>query len=177
MFIARALLVPVVVLAAVAPVSSAETAPAAAQNNVSITLTIGKKDAPTGSGEKVHKFLIQEGAKSSVLMGWRTPLPTRAAEGAGEPSATSYIYQNVGVSATFETQAIGNGRYLVVGQVEISGVRPPQTVGESGKPPLIGTFNQSLRVVLPNGQKVRVTEGPDPEGGTLFLDLRVDRVE
>jgi hypothetical protein len=40
---------------------------------------------------------------------------------------------------------------------------------------MITTFQQVLHVVVTLGQKIRVAEGPDPDGGTLYLDLRADR--
>ena len=90
----------------------------------------------------------------------------------------SYVYQNVGVSAHLEARILVDGRVLVSGQVEISGARESRTSGTAlGNAPLIGTFQQELRVVLREGKRLRVSEAPDPEAGTLYLDLEVDLLE
>jgi hypothetical protein len=108
------------------------------------------------------------------------PIPTRASDDAeGANASTSYIYQNVGVTAALDTQEVGPGRFLVSGQVEVSGAREGAAAVPSpaGKLPLIGTFQQAIRVVVANGKKLRVAEAPDPEAGTLYLELRVDLLE
>jgi hypothetical protein len=90
----------------------------------------------------------------------------------------SYVYQNIGISANLVTRTLDGNRFLVTGQVEISGVREGTTaVASDAKPPTIATFQQMLSVVLTGGKKLRVAEGPDPDGGTLYLDIRVDRLE
>lgn len=172
-----ALLVPFLLAAAPqAPAADAGAAPAGAHANVSITLTVGRTGGPAGAKEKEYKFLGQEGTLSRILMGFRTPIPTRTSdEGHADAGSTAYVYQNVGVTADLEAQSISGGRFLVSGQVEISGAREGSSAGD--KPPLIGTFQQELHVVVVNGKKVRVAEGPDPEAGTLYVDLRVDLLE
>jgi hypothetical protein len=163
------------------PVAAAEApAPPEARANVSFTLTVGRVGGPTGTKERTYKFVGQDGSVSRMLVGFRTPLPTRSSEEArGDAGSTAYIYQNVGVTADLDARSIDNGRFLVSGQVEISGAREgaPAESTPSGKPPMIGTFQQELHVVVANGKKIRIAEGPDPESGTLYVDLRVDRLE
>ena len=135
---------------------------------------------------KTYKFVGQDGKPASMLMGWRTPIPTRSSDKEqSESSATSYVYQNIGMTADLMTRNVGKDRYLVNGRIEISGTRDGVGAAAAaaaagappGKPPLIGTFNQALNVAVSIGKKVRVAEVPDPEGGSLFVDLRVDRLE
>jgi hypothetical protein len=175
---ASALLLSFVLVTVAAAASEEESAPPAAGSNVAITLTVGRAGGAAGAKEKAYRFVGQDGAVSRILMGWRTPLPTRTADDkASDGASTSYIYQNVGVTADLNAQSVGGGRFLVSGQIEVSGSRDAPTVGEAGKPPLIGTFQQALDVVVTNGKKLRIAEGPDPESGTLYIDLRVDLLE
>jgi hypothetical protein len=179
MSISAALVLPVV-LAAVAPAAAGDVAAQAPRANVAITLTIGRAGGAPGFAEKVYRVLGQEGSETRMLMGWRTPIPTRASEDkGGDAASTSYVYQNVGVTADLETTAVGSDRLLVTGEIEISGAREGATAtpASSGKPPMIATFQQVLHVVLTLGEKLRVAEGPDPDGGTLYLDLRADRLK
>ncbi len=178
MLVSPALVLPIV-LAAVAPAASAAATPPADRPNVSITLSVGRSGGASGAAEKVYKILGQEGATTRMLVGWRTPIPTRSSDDkGGETPATSYVYQNVGLTADLDVEALPGDRLLVAGQLEISGAREGQGVAAAGgRPPMIGTYQQALRVVLKNGEKLRVAEGPDPEGGTMFVDLRVDRLK
>ena len=59
--------------------------------------------------------------------------------------------------------------------IEVSGKRdePPSAQNELGLP-IIGTFQQDIYVVLRDGKPLRVAEVPDPEGGTIYIDLRID---
>ena len=178
MFVSAALMLPLV-LAAVAPAAASDVALPVDRPNVSITLIVGRAGGPAGSTEKTYRVLGQEGATTRMLIGWRTPIPTRSSEDkGGEAAATNFVYQNVGVTADLEVEALGGARLLVAGQIEISGAREGPTVASTaGRPPLIGTFQQVLHVAVTNGEKLRVAEGPDPDGGTMFLDLRVDRLK
>ena len=67
---------------------------------------------------------------------------------------------------------IVRGGQPLIGKIEISGARESAGAQPGGqKPPLIGTFQQSLKAVVSQGKKLRVAEGPDPEGGSLALDI------
>ncbi len=147
--------------------------------NVAVTLIVGQTGGPAGPLERTYRMLGQEGSPARMLMGWRAPIPTR--QSADEPAAapsTSFVYQNVGVSADLRTEILGDGRVLIDGQIEISGPRGGQLADmSSGKPPLIGTFQQMLRVALPKGKRLRVAEAPDPDGGRVYLDLEADLLE
>lgn len=180
-------LFPVLLAGAQAASAQAPAVPdASASDNVSITLTVGRVGGTAPAGEKTYKFVGQDGKPARMLMGWRTPIPTRSSDqGQSDASATSYVYQNIGMTADLQTRSVGKTRYSVMGQIEISGTRDgagaaaaaAAAAAPPGKPPLIGTFNQALNVVVSLGKKVRIAEVPDPEGGSLYIDLRVDLLE
>jgi len=143
--------------------------------NVRITLTSGKIGDNADPAEKTYRLVTRDGGPPArLLMGWRMPIPTTRSlgePGGGDPGVT-FVYQNVGMSAHLETQLVAPNRVLVRGMVEISGKRGgPSTEPDPGNPPIIGTFQQDLSVVLKEGERLRVAEVPDPEGGTLFLAL------
>jgi len=171
-------LIPTALVAGAAPPEGTTAAPSVAPN-VAVTLIVGKAGGPSGADEKTYRMLGQAGSASRMLVGWRAPIPTRhsAAESAEAPSM-SFVYQNIGVSADLQTDILPDRRLLVHGQVEISGARGA-SLGEltSTKPTLIGTFQQALHVVVAPGKRLRVAEAPDPDGGTVHLDLQVDIVE
>jgi hypothetical protein len=170
------LLVATVALAAPPPPEG--SAPAGVPPNIKVTLFVGKSGGPAAAEDKVYRIVGQAGDPLRMLMGWRAPIPTRQSSGEGADAATNFIYQNIGVSADLQTDVLTNGRFAVHGQIEISGARgAPLGDVTSAKPILIGTFQQALRVVVAPGKRMRVAEGPDPEGGTLHLDLQVDLVE
>jgi hypothetical protein len=176
MNVAVALLVPLV-LAAAEPPAKGELSGAPGRN-IAVALTVGRAGGPGGPSEKTYRLLGQDGSKSRMLVGWRAPIPTRyAVEEGREPSSTSFVYQNVGVSADLMTQVLPDARVLIDGQVEVSAARGALGEAAGGKAPLIGTFQQVLRVTLREGKRLRVAEGPDPEGGTMYLDLEVDILE
>lgn len=141
--------------------------------NVQITLTISKTGGSSGP-TRVFKMIGQDDSDAMMMVGWRTPIPTMSAEreDAGKPPVTSYIYQNVGVNAKLSIKVLDQGRIVLRGAIEISGARESQVADSSGqKAPLIGTFQQNLSVVLTEGKKMRIAEAPDPEGGTVSLDI------
>lgn len=144
--------------------------------NIRVTLRTGDIGE---DGTKVNREWVMmardRGRPASMLMGWRTPIPTSTMVG-DDPDAqpvTSYSYQNIGMSAQVETVILQDGRVLLTGQFELSGGRdkPPAEAGADDDLPVIGTFQQSLNVLLDPGKPVRVAEVPDHDGGTLFLEL------
>lgn len=142
--------------------------------NVRITLTAGKIEGGPDSTEKVYRILTRAGGPPArLLVGWRMPIPTTQSSDEGE---VSFVYQNVGMSAHLETALLSGDRVLVRGMIEISGRKKgaPEAAADAGRPPIIGTFQQDLSVVLRDGEPLRVAELPDPEGGTLFLDMRAE---
>jgi len=146
---------------------------AASGKNVQITLTIAKS-AGGNTPPKVLKLMGQDGSRARILVGWRTPIPTMSAasDQAGKAPVTNYIYQNVGVSAELMVNVLGQGKIHLEGQIEISGAREGPPVGAGGeRAPLIGTFQQALNVIAVEGKKLRLAEAPDPEGGTVSLDI------
>jgi hypothetical protein len=175
----RMALVSLCLVPAVAAAQAAESGGPGAPRNIAVTLFVGQTGGPSGPAERTYRMLGQDGSPARILMGWRAPIPTRqAADDSATGPATSFVYQNVGVSADLRTEVLGDGRVRVDGQIEISGPRGGQIAEmSSGKPLLIGTFQQMLRVVLPKGKRLRVAEAPDPDGGTLYLDLQADLLE
>jgi hypothetical protein len=163
---------------AAAPAPPEGSAPAGVPPNVKVTLFVGKSGGPAASDDKVYRMVGQAGDPIRILMGWRAPIPTRQSSSDSAEAATSFIYQNIGVTANLQTDVLANGRLAVHGEIEISGARgAPLAELTSAKPVLIGTFQQALRIVVAPGKRMRVAEGPDPDGGTLHLDLQVDLVE
>jgi len=156
-----------------ATAQKAEAGPAGSERNVQITLTITRSGGAVVA-PRVYKLIGQDGSMAKMLFGFRTPIPTMSAarDESGKPPATNFIYQNVGVSAELRVKVLGQGSVLLDGQIEISGAREGPVVGAGGeRAPLIGTFQQALKVIAMEGKKLRVAEGPDPEGGTLSLDI------
>jgi hypothetical protein len=142
--------------------------------NVQITITVG--DVEPGSHPVVHTYRLlarDGGDQAQMLMGWRTPIPT-----GGTGGERSYVYQNVGMTAKLAARVLPSGRILVAGEFEISGVR--QEMDGIEKPadmPIIGTFQQALSVLLNQGKALRVAEVPDPDGGTMYLELTAEVLE
>jgi hypothetical protein len=166
----------VVPVAAQEPAKPPKTEPARASEplklapNVMVSITVGN-DAGKKAGRRTYRMVARDGEQAELLMGWRTPIPTASQSADGDDGAvTSYTYQNVGVTAKLSVRIVPDGRVMVEGQIEVSGAREEH---ESG-PPTIGTFQQALQVLMKEGAPLRVAEVPDPEDGTLYLELDVD---
>lgn len=144
--------------------------------NIKITLTVGDVEADTGPTVRRYTLIARDGGSpASLLMGWRTPIPTTTSSDDGTAPVTSYVYQNVGMTANIEARLMKDGRMLISGAVEISGARrEAMTGGASLQAPTIGTFQQQLNVLLRAGKPLRVAEVPDPEGGTMYLQLEAE---
>jgi hypothetical protein len=146
--------------------------------NIRIILSTGKVGDDADAAEKTYRLVTRaDGPPARLLMGWRMPIPTTRSVGEGEDDEqeVSFVYQNVGMSAHLETRLLGPDHVLVRGMIEISAKRNGPTIDpDAGRPPVIGTFQQDLSVALRDGETLRVAEIPDPEGGTLFLDLRAE---
>ena len=174
----------VAVAALLAPAVSAQDAVAqeksAPSTNVAITITVGDTVPEDGEGPDERNFrmvMLAAGRSTNLLVGWRMPIPsTRQPD--DDPDAapvTSYIYQNVGMSARLKPSRLEDVRFLVVGSIEVSGKRnePEAERNEAGLP-IIGTFQQDIYLVLRDGKKLRVAEVPDPEGGMIYIELQLD---
>jgi len=143
--------------------------------NVIVTITIGDVEKPDAD-RRSYRLIARDGERSEILMGWRTPLPTsRATEGDDGAPVTSYTYQNVGVTSKIEVQLLPDRQVLLNGQIEVSGAREDPGEGADGsRPPTIGTFQQSLVALLRENEPLRVAQVPDPDGGSLYIELEVD---
>ena len=147
--------------------------PAATGPNVRITITIGDVEGPGQTTERTHRMVTRHGERCEMMMGWRMPIPTTKLDEDGSP-VTTYVYQNVGVTARLEARHLSDGRVMIGGQIEASGTREDARPGDSTKPPVIGTFQQVVNVILKDGKPLRIAEVPDPEGGTLYVELQAD---
>lgn len=143
--------------------------------NLMITLHVGGTDPGVGPVDRTYKMAAISGRPADILMGWRTPIPAETqVDPDGEP-VTTYVYQNVGMSATINAVALDGGRVHLKGQIEISGKEAKdENTASDGRPPVIGTFQQAVQVILQDGQPMRVAEVPDPDGGTHFLEITVE---
>ena len=144
--------------------------------NVIVTITVGENEDDGSKPNRSYKMITRSGSSTELLIGWRTPIPTSISDPDGDDGAdvTSFVYQNVGMTANIEVRAVGPGTVLLRGEVEISGTREATGEYQPAGAPVIGTFQQRLEVVLKEGTKLRVAEVPDPEGGTLWLEFEVD---
>jgi Flp pilus assembly secretin CpaC len=160
-----------VALAALALSASAATAQEAGQEaegtNVLLTLTLGEiNEGPT----RTYRLVSRSNETSSLLIGWRTPIPT-VREGADGDPITSYVYQNVGMTARLRPELLSNKRLRVRGEIEISGTREADMKENVEGMPIIGTFQLDLDVILQEGEALRVAEVPDPESGQRYLEI------
>jgi hypothetical protein len=150
-------------------------APAAAaepteSGNVRITIEIGESRAARKEAPRTYQLVVQLGETANFNTGNRLPMPAQAAPPAAEGGtpATSFSYQNVGVSGRLSARPVSEDRLLLQGQVQASLVRV------SASPPIVGTFDQSWAVVMEDGQPLRVAEVTDPETGGYYVDVRAD---
>lgn len=163
-----------VLLTPVLAQDSADSTPAYIGPNIKITLTVGDVEAGQ-TNERTYTLLARDGgSRARMLMGWRTPIPTRS--GAGEDGSTSFTYQNVGMTAELEARLVADGRIIVSGVVEMSGARRdgPEGIQAPANAPIIGTFQQDLNVLLKQGKALRVAEVPDLDEGTLYLEVSAE---
>jgi len=164
----------VCLLAVATPVTAQDSGDTAVKEsepgaNVIVTLTLGEvKKGPT----RTYKLVTRSGEAAGILVGWRTPIPTVRTGGtdSGEP-VTSYVYQNVGMTARLRPTLLPDGRLRLDGEIELSGSRKSEVAETPDGMPIIGTFQQDLDVLLKEGEPLRVAEVPDPEGGQLYLEL------
>jgi len=137
--------------------------------NVIVSITIGKEEGAAPE-RRTYRLVARDRERSEMLMGWRTPIPTTSQPGDDAEAVTSYVYQNVGVTAKLTVRLLADRRVFVDGELEVSGTRDE----EGPRPPTIGTFQQTLKVLLREGAALRVAEVPDPDGGTLYVELEVE---
>ena len=169
----RVTLAMVLLAAVVLPAAGQDAASGSPQmgQNVLVTLTISKTGGDTAP-PRVFKLLGQHDSEAMMMVGWRTPIPMVSApkDDPGKAPVTSYVYQNVGVNAKLTIRVLDQGKIHLRGGIEISGAREGH-VADGQQAPLIGTFQQTLSVVVADGKKVRIAEAPDPEGGTVSLEI------
>lgn len=164
-------------LAALALSSSAATAQEASPEgdgtNVLLTLTLGEvTEGPT----RTYRLVARSNEMSSMLIGWRTPIPTVRDNADGDP-VTSYVYQNVGMTARLRPELLAKKKLRVRGEVEISGSRDAEMKENVEGMPIIGTFQLDLDVLLEEGKTLRVAEVPDPESGQRYLEITAELLD
>ena len=146
--------------------------------NLVVTLTV---DEGGTSPSRTYRVVTRDdGSPSRLNAGWRVPIPTATFasrdEGDRPGTATSYTYQNIGLTAALETRAI-EGRIEVHGNLEISAAKRSDEDAAGGGAPTIGAFQQSFNVLLEPGQPLELAEVSSPRGGTVSVHLRVDRLK
>jgi len=167
-----ALLILLIASVGTSPAQDAER-PEELDTNVQITLAVG--DVDDAEPERTYRIVGRSGTRPlRLLSGWRMPIPTETDEDDGDGPVTSFVYQNVGVTANLTVIVWSNDRIVLSGQVELSGANESMGAAERAQMPVIGTFQQEVNVVLKDGRPVKVAEVTDPEGRSLFLQIQVD---
>jgi hypothetical protein len=171
-----ALLLSLALLAGPAAVAANEPATGPLDANYRVTLKIGDAESQSGFRERIYRTVARPGEPTELMMGWRTPIPSKRQEvtAGGEIPVTAYTYQNVGVTGHYELNLAGD-KVLLRLQIEVSGAK--EVVEQAGAPPTIGTFQQQLVVLLSNGKPLRIAEVPDHEGGSLFLEVTAEKLD
>lgn len=139
--------------------------------NVRITITVGDVEHGSRPTVRTYRLVTSDGGEPAhLLIGWRTPIPTHRDGG-----EMHYVYQNVGMTAHMDAEILAPESIRLSGELEISGARSGMEGIElpTGMP-LIGTFQQAVVVLLREGQALRVAEVPDPEGGTMYVELAAE---
>jgi len=167
-------------LAVAIPAAGQTEAVATPAGNVAVTIKIGRIEAGRPPLEQVYKMVVRDGADTAqMLVGWRMPIPTGKRGESDDATRTEYVYQNIGLTARFRVAHTPSGPYALDGELEVSGATKEslQQPATGGTPPVIGTFQQRLSVLLPPNTPLRVAEGPHPEGGTVFVELEAHALE
>lgn len=161
-----------VALVALPLLAAGEPPPAAEDANVLYTLTIADTEPDGATSRRSARVLGLSGTWAKLSTGWKVAIPTTTQHaGAGEP-ATSFRYQNVGLSASLEGRLAGDGRVRVRGRVEISAVEPLAAPARGGSsPPRVANFNHDFNVLVRDRSSAVLAEVPRPEGGTMTLTL------
>jgi len=143
-------------------------APRETERNVQFTITLGEVSA---GPQRSYRLVGSLGETARMIVGFRTPIPTARSNEDGSGAATSFVYQNVGLTALLRPTRYEDGRLRVTGQVEVSSSKASETTGSVQGMPVIGTFQQELDVFLEPGKPLRLAEGPDPDGGQRYIEL------
>jgi hypothetical protein len=150
------------------PAAGAEATPDST-SNVRVTFTLGKvegKDKKTPL--KSFALVVTSGGPSATLLtGARVPIPTTQATDAG--TATTYTYQNVGLSAEVEA-AIGAGSEVQMrATVENSWIDP----STKDTQPVVETRHQRISVLLKDGVALEIARSSDGEE-LRYVEVKAD---
>ena len=144
--------------------------------NVLLTITVREAD---DAKDRSYRMLVRGDRSPARLMtGWRVPIPATQ-PGAGEGGgATTYSYQNVGMTTNVRAQSLPDDQVALEGAIEVSGAREV-TAGATGmaRAPIIGTFEQSFNVLLEEGRPVELSAVASPDGGALSVRLEAEVVD
>lgn len=146
--------------------------------NLVVTITV---DEGGSSAKRSYRLLTRDdGSPSRLNTGWRVPIATAtfaARDESGDPgTATSFSYQNIGLTTTLHTKML-DGTIEVRGNLEISAATGSGQGAPRGGAPTIGTFHQEFNVLTEPGQPLELADVSSPRGGTLSVRMRVDRLE
>ena len=144
--------------------------------NVQFDLTLADRNAGGGRSERSVQALALDGSRIRLSTGWRIPIPTTTFNTANTVGSdivpvTSYQYQDVGVSASFENRIVGGNRIRIAGQIEVSAIDQGDDAASEAAGPRVGAFSHEFDVILVDGVETTLAEVPKPDGGTMTLAL------
>ena len=93
-----------------------------------------------------------------------------AAIGAALVPVTSFVYQNVGFTATVRASLLPDRKIWVEGQVEDSS-SASAPAAETSHSPVIAIFQQEIDAVLDEGRPLIVGRVDDASGRTLYMEV------
>ena len=140
--------------------------------NVRITIQISAAEGNRERAPGVYQVVAQLGEQVQLTVGNRIPVPAVTFP-TGDPAATpatSYSYQNVGLTGRVTTREYTAGRIRLEGELQAS------MLHDATSPPVIGTYNLQWTVLLEEGRTTRVTEIATPGSGPYFVDVRAERL-
>ena len=93
--------------------------------NIGVTITVGEIEDDGSKPNRSYKMMTRSGSNAELLIGWRTPIPTATSDPDGDDGAdvTSFVYQNIGMTANIEVRPRtlnleSNGKW-VTGRIEL----------------------------------------------------------
>ena len=162
-----------------APAESASKESGAAgfnsQQNVLVTITMGKINGGEKRSEESYQLIVVGGGETAeVMRGDRIPIPVTTFQVASPPREivpmTSYTYQNVGFTAEVRAWVNGDGRITLAAEIEdshlaASAAKNPQ--------PKITTSQQRIRAVFEEGKPLQIVRY-DQGSGSRYLEIEAE---
>ena len=147
------------------------------QDNVLLTVRIGRLD--TGKRQDVKSYdivIVGGGVGSTLLSGARVPIPTTRRDdgkkdGAADEGMTSFVYQNIGFSTEVRAWILDDERIKLVANLEDS--RLQEAPGDA--PPIVETRQLSINAILEQGVPLEVSrvEGLRDQSGFVELEAKI----